>query len=203
MQTGSVQFRITDAAKRVIDPTVNFHFKDGTTTVAYTSISSLDYLNGEVVFTAPLAAAASLSFSGNYLPITTSSDTLLEATSFKISQSRDLLDRTVFAGTTGGNGPFRGRLAGLQDFSLDVTSIALPADLATLASVQFAGNPVVVEVFFADVANVRFRGFCVISDISRDDSVDGKLVTNLSFKASAILNETANQVAGFTFKVQP
>lgn len=201
----STKFQITDSTHRVIDPQVNFHFKDGTTTLAYSTISSLDYVNGQVVFASPLASntALSLSFSGSYLPITTSSDVILETKSFKLSQSRDLLDTTVFAGTTGGAANIHKRLAALEDVSLSVHSIAQPSELGTLASTQFAGAPVVVEVFFGDVTANRFRGFCQIESIERSEEVAGMLETDINFKIAAILNENAGLVAGYAHKVQP
>lgn len=197
--TGSVTFQITTAARRVIDPTVNFNFQDGGATIAYTGISSLDYLNGRVVFSAPPTGA--VTFNGSFLPITTSSDLILESRSFNLGQSVDLLDTTVFTGSS--TDYVHKRIPALKDVSLDVESIATRADLATLTSAQFAGAPMVTEVFFGDATIPRFRGFMQVEDVGTTAAVDGLLTTNITFKAAAILNETANKVAGFTFLAQP
>jgi hypothetical protein len=201
--SGSVVFRITNAAKRVIDPTIDFSFKDGATTVAYSSISVIDFVNGEVTFAAPLSSPNSLSFTGNFLPITTTSDTILETKSFKLSCSQDMLDRTVLTGSS--TDYVRKRLQAIKDVSLSVNSIAQPTDLQSLATAQFNATPVVAEVFFGDSASVpRFRGFCQLAEINTQSSEEGfGSETEFVFKISSILNTTANQVAGFAFKIQP
>jgi len=199
---GSVTFRITDSAKRVIDPNVDFCFQNGTTTLAYSTIASLDYMNGIVVFTGAQAGGSvtSLSFYGNYLPITTSSDVIMEATSFKLSDSTNLLGTDVF---TGGSINVRRRLAGLKDVSLDVESLATDADLSTLETAQQNGTNVVTEVYFGDVNTPRFRGICLVESVEESAAVDGLKQISLAFKIAAVRNATAGQVAGYAFKAQP
>lgn len=201
----SVRFQITDSTKRVIDPNTVWHVKDGTTTVAYSTISAVDFVMGQITFAAPLASntALSVSFSGSYLPITTSSDVLLETKTFKLAQSRDLLDTTVFAGTTGGNANIRKRIGALEDVSLSVHSVAQPQDLATLSTIQFNGNPVVVEVFFGDVTANRFRGFCQIADIDRAAEMSGLVETDVAFKIASIVDVSGGLIASYAHKVQP
>ena len=199
----SVKFRITDAAKRVIDPNTNFHVQNGSATIAYTSMAALDYMNGELTLTAAVAAGSvgSLSFYGSYLPITTSSDTVLDSKSFKLSESTDLLGTDVFTGTSAL--PVRRRLAGLRDVSLDVESLASDADLISLASAQQAGAHVVTEVFFGDVTVPRFRGICLVENIDVSGTVEGLNSTNITFKIAAVRNETSGLVASSVHKAQP
>lgn len=199
----SLIFRITSAAKRVIDPEVDWSFVNGATTIAYTAIGALDYMNGEVTFLAAQSAGSvtSLHFNGSYLPITTSSDLILDSRSFKLSESADLLDTTVFTGTPTLN--IHSRLAALKDVSLDVESLAKDSDLIQLASTFQGGAPVVTEVYFGSDTAPRFRGICLISNIDEDGSVEGLVKTNLGFKIAAIRNATAGLVAGYTFKAQP
>lgn len=214
----SVAFRITDSTRRLIDANTDFHFKDGTTTIAYSSIASMDFLYGEVVFTAPLASPNSCSFSGSYLPITTSSDTILEAKSFKLGCSRDMLDRTTFTGTT--SDYTRKRLLGLQDVKLDVESLAISTatgDLGTLATAMFNGTNVVVDIFWGDSASApHFRGYMKIANIDTSAAEDGLVTSGIGFQSAAIgasdipggaglgLRANGNPVfAGISFKVFP
>lgn len=200
--TASTTFRITDSAKRLINPNDALHVKNGTTTVAYSDISSIDFLNGIITFASARAdgSVTSISFSGSYLPITTTSDVVLETKSFKLSQSRDLLDTTVLTGTTDFT---RKRLAALKDFSLDVESIALDADLAWLATTFFNGDHVVPEVYFGDVAAPRFRAFCKIGSMDKEEDVEGLGTINVSFQAAAVLNSDSGQVADYKLLAFP
>lgn len=200
---GSVGFRITSAARRVIDPEVDFHFKNGTATLAYTDIAALDYMNGEVTFRAAQAAGSvtSLSFSGNYLPITTASEWILDSRSFSLSDSVDLLATDVFTGTTAI--ATRKRLPGLKDFSLEVESLATDADLVVLQNALTNGTRLVTEVYFGSDAIPRFRGLCLVENIDRGSQVDALTVTNMTFKSAAVRNATANLVASYTYKAQP
>ncbi len=200
----SVTFQISASARRVIDPMSagSWHVKDGVTTIPYTNITSMDYLNGVFTFTGPLLSPSSMSFTGFYLPITTSSDVIIETKSWKLTDSADLLDKTVMSGTTAVQ--YRARLQGLKDVAISVETIASDKDLATLASQQFAGAPVVVEIFFGDAASVpRFRGFTQIESIEYGDEVAGLQSANISFKIAAILDSTANKVAGYTYRIHP
>lgn len=214
----SVSFRITDSTRRIIDPNVDFHFKDGTTTIAYSAIATMDFLYGEITFTAPLTAAGSCSFSGSYLPITTSSDTVLEARSFKLSCSRDMLDRTTFTGST--TDYVRKRLLGLQDVKLDVESLAISTatqDLGTLSTAMFNGTHIVADIFFGDGNTApHFRGFLKIANIDTAAAEDGLVTSNIGFQSAAVgasdipggaglgLRANGNPVfAGLSFKVFP
>lgn len=203
MSSTSVKFRITDSARRVIDPNTAWHIKNGTTTMAYSDIAALDYMFSEFTLNAPVAdgSVTSLSFSGSYLPITTSSDTILETKSFSLSENNDLLGTDVFTGTT--QLGIRRRMTGLQDVSLEVNSIARDADLVSLASVQQAGVHVVAEVFFGEPTHPRFRGICLIENIDRETAVEGLVETTIGFKIASVRNEPSGLVAGYAHKVFP
>ncbi len=202
----SVQFRITDSAKRVIDPNVDFHFKNGTSSIAYSTITSLDLLHGYVTFSAAQSAGSvtSLSFSGSYLPLTTSSEVFLDSKSFKLSLSRDLLDTTVF---TGDSSSFtKRRLAALKDASLDIESVADVGQLGVLTnSAAFAGDHVVVEVSFGGTAasNPKFRGITRVSDIDISGANEDLVKTSVSFKISQAPTLPAGFSAAYGFGIQP
>ena len=202
----STQFRITDSAKRVIDPNADFHFQNGTTTIAYTTISSLDLLNGIVTFSGAQTAGSvtSLSFYGNYLPLTTASEVVLDCRSFKIGLSRNPMDTTSL---TGDSSAFvRKRLMGLKDASVDVETIADVAQLGVLTNTAaFAGEHVVVEVSFGGNAatNPKFRGITRVQDISIDGSNDDLVKTSISFKMSQAPTIPAGFSATYGFVIQP
>jgi predicted secreted protein len=199
----SVAFRITDSARRVIDPNVDFHLKNGTTTLAYSAIASMDFLNGEFTLAAAAGAGSvtSLSFSGSYLPLTTAAEVIVGATSFKLNQSTDLLGIDIFTGST--TDLVRKRLPAMRDASLDVDTIGNTADLAGLATAQFNGTHVVTEVFFGADTTARFRGICQVANIDYSGAADGLNTSAVSFKIAAVRNATADKIASMTFKVQP
>lgn len=195
---GSTSFRITDATRRVMDPNQPWHIKVGTTSQAYSVISSVDFVSGEIELKSA-AASASLTWTGKYIPITTATDTMVEARGFTLNDSNDLLDKTVFTGT--GN-RVRLRLAGLNDVDLSVETIAAKQDMAYLSTCHFNGSQVVTEVYFGDATLPRFRGFCKIESIEYSGNVEDLLQTNVTFKIAAVHDTVSNQVAAYTFTVQ-
>lgn len=206
ISVGSTAFQVTDSTKRVIDPRADFNFKDGSTTIAYSNILSLDFLNGRVSFSAAVAGA--LTFNGSFLPITTSSDIILETKSFSLGQSVDLQDATVLTGSTTNYAHVR--VPTLKDVTLSVDSLSTATLLGSLSSAMFNGQPVITEVFFGDQNTPRFRGFMQIDSISNAEAVDGLMDTTVDFKVAAILSTPGlvpvfnpGLVAGFTFIAQP
>jgi hypothetical protein len=192
-------YQVTNAARRVIDPTVAWHFKDDGATVPYADIVSLDYVNGQVLLSG--APVGDVEFNGSFLPLTTSSEVVAEARSYTLSESTDLLDTTVFAGST--EALLHSRMASLKDASIEVESIASVASLATLETYKNAGTPVVVEIYQGSTGAQRFRGFCLVETIERSGEVAGLIQSSISFKISAIRNETSGLVASYAYKTQP
>jgi hypothetical protein len=197
--SGSVNFRITSAARRVIDPNTAWHLKVGAATLAYTGIVDVNFVSGEIQLAAHTNGSA-LTFSGNYIPITTSSDLVLEARDFQLSDSTNLLDSTVFTGTTDRT---RKRTAGLDDVDFTVETIASRRDLASLSTMKFNGDSVVVEVYFGNASDPRFRGFCRIESIETSGNVDDLLSTSVGFKIAAVRHGESGQVATYDFTIQP
>ena len=195
----STQFIITDASRRVLDPNQPWHLKVGTTSQAFSVISSIDFVSGEINLFSP-AATASLTFSGKYIPITTASDVLAEVRDFTLNDSADLLDTTVFTGTTD---RVRRRIPGMQDVDLSVETIAPRTQLDYLSTVKFRGDSVVAEVFFGDASLPRFRGFCKIESIEYSGNFEGLLSSNITFKIAAVEDKTSGQVASYNYTIQP
>ncbi len=194
--TGS-QYQITASARRVVDPEALWHLKDGTTTLAYSAISAVDFLSGKFTLVAPPSGA--LTFSGTYLPISGASEVFAEAKSFTINESNDLLDTSVFAGTTSVHASVRRKVVGIKDVSVSVESVASAPDLEVLTTTQNLGTTALVEVFFGSTAVPRFRGLCKIESIERNGSVDGLIETSVSFSIAQQRHDESGFVAGYTY----
>lgn len=196
-------YRVSDAARRVLDPNQPWNVKDGATTLAYSAITSIDFVSGAITLAS--APGGAVTFTGKYIPITTASDVLVESRSFTVNDSNALLDTTVFTGT---NDRTVRRVAALEDVSISVESIMSRSSTSTanwsyLATTKFRGDPVVVEVFFGDAALPRFRGFCKIESIETSGAVDDLLVTGLEFKIAAVYDPTSGRVASYGYNVEP
>jgi hypothetical protein len=195
-------YQITAAAKRVIDPRIAWHFKDGAVTMAYSNIVALDYQFGQVTFAA--APTTALTFSGTYLPITTSGEVVSEASSFAIDLNNALLDASVFNGAFGvaPTSGFHTRLASLFDNSLKVDTYANPSAISDLFQLTTSGNLVVVDVGLG-TSSTRFRMFGKLESMSNDGDVAGLLKTSLQFKIHSQQDITvATLFTGYSFKTQ-
>lgn len=200
----STVFRITTAARRCIDSSTVFNLKTGTGTVLYSDIIAADFVNGEFTLSGATAGnATSLTFNGNFLPITTSSDFVPETKSFSLTNNVDLLETTVMASTVTGQF-FHMRTYGLKDTMLTVNVIADGIKLGDLYTAMFNGAPLVIEIYFGNDAIPRFRGQCLVESISPKAQVDGLVETDISFKISASNSVSAPLLStGFSYKGQP
>lgn len=202
--TNSTVFRVTLAARRCIDSSTVFNIKTGTGTVLYSDIVAADFLNGEFTLSGATAGnATSLTFNGNFLPITTSSDFVPETKSFSLSNSVDLLDTTVMASAACGQF-FHMRTYGLKDAMLTVNVIADALKLGDLYTAMFNGAPLVTEIYFGNDAIPRFRGQCLVESINAKAQVDGRIETDINFKIHASNSVSAPVLStSFSYKGQP
>lgn len=193
-------YRITAAAKRCVDPDVAWSVADGATTLAYSAISSADLVNGE--FTLASGPATSVFFTGSYLPLTTSAEVVTEARSFSLSLSRDLLDVTVFAGTSNLHAAVRSRTAGLKDVSLEVESIASHSDLYVFENYKNDGTRLVAEIYQGADGSERFRGYCFVESVEKSGDVGDLIPTTITFKIAAT-RDSNGFIGTYNFKAQP
>lgn len=191
-------YQITSTARRVLNPAAGWHVQDGASTVAYSGISSVDFLSGEITLAAPPGGA--VTFYGQYIPITTATDTLFECRDFTLTDEADLLDTTIFTGTTDRT---RRRIQGLNDVTLSAETLMGKDQMAYLSTVKFRGDNVVTEVYFGDASLPRFRGFCKVESIETSGNVEDLLSTSIVFKMATVHDTVANQVASYTYTVQP
>lgn len=173
---GSDQYQITSAARRAIDVSTAWHLRDTGGTVPWASITAADFGFGEFTVT---GASGALTFYGSYLPLTTDADVIAEAKSFSLSESRDLLDSTVFTSTRG----FRTRIAGLQDVSISVDLNLNGTDMPTLSSLLFSGALTVFEINSG--VSALFRAYGRVVSIERSAAVDGLVEASVEWNLSA------------------
>jgi hypothetical protein len=181
-----------------LDPATSWSVQDGAATLAYTAITSVDFLSGDITLAS--APGGAVTFNGSFIPITTATDTLFECRDFTLTDSADLLDTTVFTGTVNRT---RRRIQGLNDVELSAESLMDRTQMAYLSTVKFRGDNVVTEVYFGDEGLPRFRGFCKVESIESSGNVEGLLSTSIVFKMATVHDTVANQVASYTYTVQP
>lgn len=200
MTAGSeaLSFQITSNSKRVIDPAVNLHFRDGAgTTIAYTNIATLNFVFGTVIFTASAASHASITFNGSYLPLMDGTGAVVpDGVSFSQTISADLLDTTVFGDSV------RRRIKGLEDVDISLDLISTPSAASQLQNYMENGTSVVLDIDYdgstASAIN-SFRAHGKIESIETSGSVDGLIEMSISFKASATLNSLSGKSAGWAY----
>jgi hypothetical protein len=84
-------YQITNAAHRVIDPTVAVVVQDNGVTVVTANIASIDYLFGKVTFASTYTVVGAITFlSGSWLALLS----IAESTSFKLSFKNKLIPKT-------------------------------------------------------------------------------------------------------------
>lgn len=100
-------YRITNAAKRMLDPAIAVVVDDGGSPVSASDILSIDYLHGLVTFDPSYTVSGAITFDANYLPLSQIADVY----NASFSTSVMMLDDTVYEDTT------VSRKAGLKDLS--------------------------------------------------------------------------------------
>jgi hypothetical protein len=182
----STRFQVTSTARRCIDPTAPWNVKAGAATVAYSAITSFDFLFGEVTLASPTAGVA-LTLDGTFIPLTTASEFVTEVKGHSLSQSSDLMDTTVYTSTS----PFRKRIYGLGDASISVDMLVNVADMPRLATLMSNGSNAIFEINSG--SSPVFRGIGKIASIDRSSTVDGLVEATVEW----VLNAERDSVSGF------
>lgn len=191
--TSNLTFQISAAAKRALDPLVNFHFKEGTTTIAFSEIASMNWEFGEVTFTAS-HTTSSVSFSGSFYPLSTTAEVVTEAKSFTLSESSDLLDKTVFTSTS----RFVKRIYGLADATVSVDILVNVTDAPKLATIQSQGAMMMLEINSGFSA--LFRGYGKIESLERSGGVEGLVEFTLNWSLAAERHAETSLIAGYSIR---
>lgn len=183
-------YQITSEARRCLDINAPWHLTDAGGTVDYANINNIDFLFGEVDVT---GAAGSLTFSGQFIPLTTASDFLSEVVSHSLTESSDLLDTTVY---NEGASNLRKRIYGLADANLTIDMLLNSLDMVSLSSLHTAGAVAVIDVNSG--YSPRFRAFGRIVSLERSGSVDGRVEASVEWQLAAQRDTNTGTIQGYS-----
>lgn len=178
-------YRITNTAKRIIDPATAVVVKDGGTPVTPTAI---DYLFGTV--TLGSAPGGAVTVDGAYVPTAA----LAEAKSVEMAASLAVLDKSAFGAQA------RSKMTGLLDFTASIGRLAVPLDdidpvtggVQSLDSRMKAGTALLVD-WLVDGTN-RLRGWFLVKGYKVTGQLEQLVEVTVEFEGSA-------QAAGATFGI--
>jgi hypothetical protein len=186
----STRFQVTSAARRCIDPTQPWHVTVSGATLAYTSISSFDFLFGEINTTAPLAAAPTLT--ATFIPLTTASEFVSEVKGHSLTEQSEVLDTTVYTSTS----PFRKRTYGLADASISVDMLLNVNDMARLATLMSTGADAFIDINTG--ASPYFRAIGKVVSIERSATVDGLVEATVEWQLAAARDDRLGTIVGYS-----
>ena len=177
-------YRITNAAKRMLDPSIAVTVDDGGVPIASANIESIDYLHGIIVLDSGYTPSGAITVDGNYLPLSQIADVYTTS----ITTTVTMLDDTVYEDTA------VSRKAGLKDISGSFSAY----DEGTTAISELVGNGTVVFLTFehtgsASVDHMRARVLLESDDSSV--SVDGLIESTYSFVGASTLSVEGRDVS--------
>lgn len=184
---GGGRYQITAAARRCIDPNLAFHITQSAATLPYAEITAANFEFGEVT----TATVGTTTVTGFFIPLGTA-DILSEVKGFSLSESTDLLDRTVFLDGV----PLRRRIPGLADASVSLDMFVDQDDLPDLRDIYENGEETMLEVDYG--ATELFRGWGVIESLERSGAVDGLIELSVTWNLSAQRNPATGLVSGYS-----
>lgn len=144
-------YRITDATKRIIDYFTTLVVYDNA--VDHTAdVIAVDYLNGEVTFSAGYTPTGPITVTGKYVPTTV----LAKGKTFTLTQSANAIDTTVYE-TACANGGWRTHKPGLRTVNMEVTGLY---DVTNGAALALRGRaPLIIDASPDNSTTTIFRGF--------------------------------------------
>jgi len=177
-------YRITNAAKRMLDPTVAVVVNDSGTPVDEADILSIDYLHGIVVFVPGYPIGGAITIDANYLPLSQIADVYTTS----ISTAVTMLENTVYEDTS------VSRLAGLKDIS---GSFSVYDEGATALSSLAANGTVLYLTLLhtgsASTEHLRARVLLESEDVSV--AVDGLIESTYNFTGASIKSVEGRDVS--------
>ena len=177
-------YRITNAAKRILDPTIAVTVDDGGVPIAAINIASIDYLHGIIVLDSGYSPSGAVTVDANYIPLSQIAD----VRSADFSTSIVMLDDTVYEDTS------VSRKAGLRDIS---GSFLVYDEGSTAISDLMADGDIVYLTWMltgsASATHLRARVRIESDDTSV--SVDGLVESTYSFVGASIKSVEGRDVS--------
>lgn len=176
-------YRITDRAKRLLDPTVAITVYDNAAPVSAANIESIDLLFGKVTFDAGYSIVGAITMDATYIPLSL----VAVAKSFGLSTDAGLVENTTFVGSADPAYGYKTRQATIGDYSL--TFSLWDDETAEFEANVSAGDRLVFVIgpgndpASADVTHLRAR--CVFESFDRSAEVGGLLEDSYSAQGSA------------------
>lgn len=176
---GGGQYQVTNAAKRILDPSAAVVVKDAGTPVGAT-LWSVDRLFGVVTFSGYTPSGA-VTVDASYVPV----GAVGECTGVSISAKADLVDVSVLESQA------HKRQAALVDVEGSLERLALPLDdldgvtagTQSLDGWMKAGTPRLLDVLFATGA--RFRAWVLFGGYDVQGEVAGVVTVSVKFSGAA------------------
>lgn len=166
-------WRITDKAKRILDPETIPTFDESASPIAGGDIVSIDYLFGTVTFgTSKTDVTVN---SGKYVPMTVAAG----AKGYQLNLGGDLLDDTDFANAQASGG-YRSRLYGLRDVSITLNRIDALDDV--WYDIITGRTRAMVEIRPGGSETNIFRGWFAAESESPSGDVDGLEVADVTLQ---------------------
>ncbi|HEY7824082.1 MAG TPA: hypothetical protein VIG24_14675 [Acidimicrobiia bacterium] len=163
-------YRITNAAKRMLDPAVAVVVDDGGSPVSASDILSIDYLHGIVTFDPSYTVVGAITVDANYLPLTQIADVY----SVDASTSVMALDNTIYEDTA------VSRIAGLKDISGSFS--AYDEGATAISALAEAGTVVYLTLLHTgSAATAHLRARVLIESDDSSVAVDGLVESSYSF----------------------
>ena len=177
-------YRITNAAKRMLDPGSAVTVDDGGVPIASVNIESIDYLHGIIVLDAGYTPGGAITVDANYLPLSQIADVYTSS----VSTSVTMLDDTVYEDTG------VSRKAGLKDISGSFS--AYDEGATALSGLLEAGTVLyltLMQTGSASVEHLRARVLLESEDASA--AVDGLVESMYNFVGASVLSVEGREVS--------
>lgn len=175
------RYQVTNAARRILDPSAAITVKDNGVAVAAANILAIEHLFGIVEFVSGYTVTGPVTLDASYLP----TYSVAECNSISTSISRELVDSSVF------ESQWRKKTPGLLDFSGTLKSLQIQTvDIDTVTggtqSVDGwlkAGTHRVLDILFATGA--RLRAWVLFGEHSPAAELAGVVTVDVAFQGSS------------------
>lgn len=184
-------YQITNAAKRIINRTVNVVVEDNA--VDHTAdVESIDYLFGKVTFKSAYTVTGPVTVTGEYYPTVA----LGTAQSYTLTQSAEPIDTTDFA-TASSNGGYKTHDPGLRTVSLELSGVY--SDSNAFPALLLNRTEVVIEVNPDGAAKSLARGFFRLTSARQSGNVGALEEDNLTFSLNVPLADSGEPTIAIPF----